>query len=70
MEVKALKDNKVVFVANFLYDMIITKFGCPIELVSNQGSHFPNAVIHEMMEKHMILHLKSTIYYSQENGQA
>lgn len=48
--------------------MIIIRFGCPIELVSDQESHFLNAVIQELMEKHMILHRKSTAYYPQENG--
>lgn len=70
IEAKALRDNKVVFVAIFLYEMIITSFGCPIELISDYGSHFVNAVIQDLVEKHMILHRKSTVYYSQTNDQA
>lgn len=37
VEAVALGDNKVASVAKFLYKDIITKFGVPIELVSDQG---------------------------------
>ena len=44
--------------------------GCPLEFVSDQGAKFLNQVIHELMQKHMIVHKKSTAYYPQANGQA
>lgn len=69
VEAVALKDNKARSVARFLYKMM-TRFGCPIELVSDQGVHFLNLVIKELTSKHMILHKKSTPYHPHANGQA
>ena len=48
----------------------MTRFGCPIELVSDQGVHFLNSVIKELTARHMILHKKSSPYHAQANGQA
>ena len=31
--------------AKFIYENIITRFGCPITLISDQGSHFINKTI-------------------------
>ena len=60
-EAKALRDNKASSVAKFLYDTIITRYGCPIELVSDQGTHFLNKVVKELVDKYMIIHKKSTV---------
>lgn len=70
VEAKALRDNKASSVAKFLYETILTRYGCPIELVSDQGTHFLNKVVKELVDKHMIIHKKSTVYYPQANGQA
>ena len=70
VEAVALRDNKAASVAKFLYKGIMTRFGCPIELVLNQGVHFLNSVIEELTSKHMILHKKSTPYHPRANGQA
>ena len=40
-----LKDNTAKSTAKFLFEEIITKFGCPLEFVSDQGSHFINDTI-------------------------
>ena len=39
-------------------------------LVSDQGTHFLNEVIHILTHRHMIIHKKSIVYYPQANGQA
>ena len=70
VEARALRNNKASSVAKFLYEMIITRYGCPMELVSDQGTHFLNSTIEELVKKHMIIHKKSTVYYPQANGQA
>ena len=54
----------------FLYEHIWCRFGCPIEPISNQGSHFLNSVIHELTHHYAIVHKKSTPYYPQANGLA
>ena len=40
VEAKALPTKEAVQVAKFLYENIITRFGCPLEFVSDQGSNF------------------------------
>jgi transposase InsO family protein len=70
VEARALKDNTATSTARFIFEEIITKFGCPIELVSDQGSHFLNVTIQILTKTFMVLHRKSTTYYLQANGQA
>lgn len=53
----------------FIYEQVITKFGFPIEMVTNRGIHFINEVITELLGKFMIIHMKSTPYYPRGNGQ-
>ena len=69
VEAIALKD-KARSVASFLYNNIMTRFGCPIELVSDQGVHFLNKVIKILTKTHMISHKMSSIYHPQANGLA
>lgn len=68
VEAVALRHNKASSVAKFLYKMM-TRFGCPIELVSDQGVHFLNSIIKELTARHMILHKKSSPCHAQANGQ-
>ena len=57
------------FIAKFLYENIITKFGCPKELVSDRGTYFINTVIEQLTTKYLIKHRKSTPYHPRANGQ-
>ncbi len=45
VEAKALRINIVVIITKFLYEHILTKFGCPLTIVTNQGIHFINDTI-------------------------
>ena len=69
-EAKALPDNTAKSTAWFLFDQVIARFGCPLEIVSDQGTHFINEVIEYLTQKLMIKHRKSTPYYPQSNGLA
>ena len=42
--------------AKFIYENIITRFGCPLTLISDQGSHFVNITIPALMEQFKIDH--------------
>jgi hypothetical protein len=44
VEAKALMKNIVVVIINFSYDYILTRFGCPLTLVTNHGVHFINTL--------------------------
>jgi hypothetical protein len=44
-EAKAFITNIAVFTTTFLYEYILTKFGCPLTIVTNQRVHFINDTI-------------------------
>ena len=69
-EAKALPDNTAKSTAWFLFDQVIARFGCPLEIVSDQGTHFMNEIIENLTHTFMIKHRKSTPYYPRCNGQA
>ncbi len=48
VEVRALRTNTVVVTTNFLYECILTRFGCPLTIITYQGVHFINDAIKYM----------------------
>ncbi|OAE21540.1 hypothetical protein AXG93_2085s1050 [Marchantia polymorpha subsp. ruderalis] len=42
VEAKATRKDDAATVAKFLFELIITRYGCPLELVSDRGTHFLN----------------------------
>jgi transposase InsO family protein len=60
---------RFVVIAKFLYDHIFTRFGCPLIIITNQGTHFINNVIHYLTDHFRLRHTNSTVYYPQGNGQ-
>ncbi|MCO5557534.1 hypothetical protein L7F22_011100 [Adiantum nelumboides] len=69
-EAKASRKADAITTAKFLFENIIARFGCPFEIVSDNGTHFINEVIKELTSNFMISLYKSTPYYPQANGQA
>ena len=68
VEAKALRDNTMKSTAKFLYEYIWSRFGCSIELVSGQGSHFINDIIVGLTSHYAGVHRQSRSYYPQVNG--
>jgi len=64
----ATKMDNANTVATFLYENIITRFGCPRELVSDRGTHFINATIAALTTKYEIKHRKTMPYHPRANG--
>jgi hypothetical protein len=54
--------------SHFLFEQVITLFGCPRFLMRYQGMHFINKTIHMMTEEFEVHHQKSTSYHPQANG--
>jgi hypothetical protein len=69
VEAKALHINVTIVIAKFLYDHILTWFGCPFIVVTNQGTHFINDTIHYLTDHFVLRHTNFPIYYPQWNGQ-
>ena len=53
--------------AKFIYENIITRFGFPITLINDQGSHFINKTIKTRTDQFQIDHPRSTAYHTQSN---
>ncbi|MCO5554804.1 hypothetical protein L7F22_008339 [Adiantum nelumboides] len=70
VEAKATTKNDAKTTAQFLYENIFTRYGLPIEIVSDRETHFINEVIENLLDKFMVIHQKSAPYHPQANGQA
>jgi hypothetical protein len=57
VEAKALRTNITIVIARFMYEYILTKFGCPLTIVINQGVHFINDTIKHLIEQFMLAHV-------------
>src|SRR5919109_4402181 len=67
-EAKALTEATALQVANFIYDDIICRHGCPQLILSDRGTHFRNQLIEKLLDKFRIKHLFSTLYHPATNG--
>jgi transposase InsO family protein len=61
-------DHKVVI--EFLREHILSRFGAPRAIISDQGTHFCNRPFETLMRKYGVTHKVSTAYHPQTNGQA
>jgi hypothetical protein len=67
-EVTPVKDCNAEKATHFLFEQVITGFGCPRALMSDQGTHFINNTIRVMLEEFEVYHQRSTPYHPQTNG--
>jgi hypothetical protein len=68
VEVALVKYCNTKTTAHFLFEHVITRFGCPIFFMSDQGTHFINITICAMLEEFEVHHQKSTMYHPQVNA--
>lgn len=69
VEEKPLHSNTASITATFIFENIITIFGCPLEIVSDQSTFFVNLVIEDLINNYIIQHRTKTGHYLQGNGQ-
>jgi hypothetical protein len=67
-EAEAISEATGKRVAEFIYQTIICRHGCPKQLLSDRGTHFRNEVVDALLRKFEIQHLLSTPYHPQTNG--
>lgn len=68
VEAEATRRDDAATVSKFLFEAIITKYGCPLELVSDKGTHFLNLVIEDLTFHFQIKHQKTIPYNIKANG--
>jgi hypothetical protein len=68
VEAKALRTNTTIVIAKNLYECILTRFGCPLIIVTNQGIHLIDDAIKYLIDHFLMKHVSSTIYYPHGNG--
>ncbi|KAJ9535341.1 hypothetical protein OSB04_un001548 [Centaurea solstitialis] len=70
VEAMACHTNDAKTVVKFLQKQIFTRFGTPRALISDEGTHFINNVLEEVLRKYEIKHRVATTYHPQTNGLA
>jgi len=68
VESALVKDCRAETTSHFLFEQVITRFGCPRIIMRDQGTHFINNTIRTMNEEFEVHHQKSTLYHAQTNG--
>ena len=54
----------------FIQRNILSRFGAPRTIISDEGSHFENKVFEKLMSRYGIRHVMCLAYHPQSNGQA
>ena len=67
-EAQSIKDCTTDTVAKFLFEHVLTRFGCLKILMSDRGTHSLNETISALTEEFQVYHQKSTLYHPQANG--
>jgi hypothetical protein len=67
-EVRVLKSLVKHEVARFLYERVFTRFGTPLEIVSDNGPQFLSEVVENLLARLVVKHRFTTMYKPSTNG--
>jgi hypothetical protein len=62
-------NNTVDTIVRFFFNHVISRFGVPLQLVSDHGKHFKNEIFVELSSRLGFSHKFASPYYPQSNGQ-
>ena len=62
--------NDATTIVGFIQRNILSRFGAPRTIISDEGSHFANKVFAKLMSRYGIIHMMGLAYHPQSNGQA
>ena len=65
----SIEKNDAKTVVQFVHRNILTRFGVPTCILSDEGSHFCNRVFASLLGKYNVRHAKNLPYHLQSNGQ-
>ena len=54
----------------FIQKNILSRFGAPRTIISDEGCHFANKLLAKLMSSYGVKHVMSLAYHPQSNGQA
>ncbi|XP_058725897.1 uncharacterized protein LOC131597204 [Vicia villosa] len=69
VEAVALPTNDAKVVVNFLKNNIFSRFGVPRALISDEGTHFLNKLMENLLKKYNVKRKIATAYHPQTSGQ-
>lgn len=69
VEAVACRNNDNNIVVKFLRENILSRFGTPRTIISDQGTHFCNRSFEALMRRYEVLHKVANAYHPQTNGQ-
>lgn len=68
VKVVAIPKNDVKVMVKFLRMNIFARFGVPRALISDEGIHFLNRLMENLLRKHNVNHKIATSYHPQTSG--
>ena len=66
--VEACPRNNATTVVGFIQRNILSRFGAPKAIISDEGSHFANKVYVKLIRRYGIKHMMGLAYHPQSNG--
>ena len=69
MAVIATSKNDVKTMVKFVHKNMLTRFGAPRAIVSDEGTYFCSKVFANLMAKYGVKHRRALAYHPQSNGQ-
>ena len=70
VEAIACPRNDANTIVGFIQRNILSRFGAPKTIISDEGSHFANKLFAKLMSGYGIIHVMGLAYHPQSNGQA
>ena len=70
VEATACPRKDAIIVVRFIQRNILSRFGAPRTIISDEGSHFVNKVFAKLRSRYEIKHMMGLAYHPQSNGQA
>ena len=68
VEAIACPKNDAITVVGFIQRNILSRFGAPKSIISDEGNHFANKVFEKLMSRYGIKHMMGLAYHPQSNG--